>query len=82
LDDTVRELDAEAESGNGFKLAEYSSRTLIDEVKKALEIYQNKKLWHKLVRNAMNGNFSWKKSALRYEEIYNRALIKSFDSPT
>lgn len=74
LDDTIKEFDPEAGTGNGFKFVEYSSRALIEKVKKALIVYKEKKLWLRLVRNAMKEDYSWKKSAARYEEIYRRAL--------
>jgi len=76
LDDTIRKFDPETGKGNGFKLAEYSPKALIEAVEKALAVYQNRKLWLRLVKNAMKEDFSWKKSALRYGEIYNRALSK------
>jgi starch synthase len=77
LDDTIREFNPETEQGNGFKFAEYSSAALIEEVKKALTAYQNKRLWQKLVKKAMKEDFSWKKSALKYAELYDRVLSKS-----
>lgn len=76
LDDTVQEFEPETEKGNGFKFFEYSSKALIEKVKRALVIYKNKELWLKLVKNAMNEDFSWERSAIKYEEIYNRALTK------
>ena len=82
LDDTIMEFDPEAGKGNGFKFAEYSSRALIEEIKRALAIYQNKNLWLRLVKNVMKEDFSWKRSALKYEEIYNQVLAKSIDSVT
>jgi starch synthase len=76
LDDTVREFDPDTEKGNGFKFKEYSSKALIEAARKALAIYQNTESWLRLMKNAMKEDFSWKKSALKYEEIYNRALSK------
>jgi starch synthase len=76
LADTIEEFDMTTGSGNGFKFEEYSSRALIKAVEKALAVYQNKKTWLKLVKKAMNEDFSWKKSGLRYVEIYNRILEK------
>ena len=76
LDDTVREFDPDAEKGNGFKFKEYSSKALIEEARKALAIYQNRESWLRLMKNAMKEDFSWKRSALKYDEIYNRALSK------
>lgn len=76
LDDTIEEFDPKTEKGNGFKFAEYSSEALIEEVKKALSVYKNKKLWARLVKKAMKEDFSWEKSALKYGELYKRALKK------
>ncbi|MDH5405098.1 MAG: glycogen synthase GlgA [Candidatus Aminicenantes bacterium] len=76
LDDTIKEFDPETEKGNGFKFAEYSSKALIEKIKKALVVYQNKELWLKLVKNAMKEDFSWERSALKYQEIYYQALSK------
>jgi starch synthase len=77
LDDTVKEFDPETERGNGFKFLEYSSKALVEIVKRALMIYKNKELWLKLVKIAMNEDFSWNKSALKYQEIYGRAAAKT-----
>jgi starch synthase len=74
LDDTIKEFDPESGKGNGFKFVEYSSRAMIKKIKRALEIYQDKKLWLRLMQNAMKEDFSWKNSASKYVEIYNRAL--------
>jgi len=74
LEDTIKEFDPETQKGNGFKFAEYSPGAMIEEAKKALETYQNKDLWLRLMRNAMKEDFSWKRSALKYIDIYNHAL--------
>jgi starch synthase len=77
LDDTIKEFEPETERGNGFKFFEYSSKALLEKVKRALMIYKNKELWLKLVKICMNEDFSWNKSALRYQEIYSRADKKA-----
>lgn len=76
LDDTVKEFDPAAKKGNGFKFTEYSSQALLASLKRALNVYQDKKLWKRLVQNAMKEDFSWKKSARRYERLYRMALAK------
>lgn len=76
LDDTIKEFDPEAGTGNGFKFSEYSSEALIEETNKALSVFKNKKLWQKLVRNAMKEDFSWERSAQKYIEVYEKALAK------
>ena len=76
LDDTIIEFALETGKGNGFKFSEYSASAMLEEVKKAIKIYQDEKLWRKLMQNAMKEDFSWKKSAIKYEEIYKRALAR------
>lgn len=77
LDDTIKEFDPDTGKGNGFKFQEYSSEALLEAVKKVLSVYQNKKIWEKLVKNAMKADFSWRKSAFRYVEIYKKALSRN-----
>lgn len=74
LDDTIKEYDPDSGQGNGFKFAEYSSTALLEAVKKALSFYRRKEIWMKLVKESMKEDFSWNKSALKYEEIYRRVL--------
>lgn len=74
LDDTIKEFDPETGKGNGFKFSAYSSAELIKAVKRARYLYRNKLLWAKLVKNAVKEDFSWQKSARKYEEVYRKAL--------
>jgi starch synthase len=76
LDDTIEEFDAKSGKGNGFKFAEYSSQALTEKMKRALEVYRNQELWMKLVRNGMGEDFSWERSARKYENIYHKALAR------
>ena len=76
LEDTIQRFDPETGEGNGFKFTTYSSEALLEETQRAIQVYQDKKTWARLVQNAMRMDFSWKKSAQRYDEIYNLALGK------
>ncbi len=55
---------------NGFLFVKYSANALIGAVRRALTAFQNKKLWHKLIINGMQMDFSWKNSAKSYIELY------------
>ena len=72
LDDTIQKFDPHTGEGNGFKFVDYSSKALLEETKRALEVYDDSANWVKLVKKAMRMDFSWKKSALRYAEIYSQ----------
>ncbi len=74
LDDTIKEFNPRTGEGNGFKFAEYSSKAMKGKVGKALMVYRDRDLWLKLMKNAMAEDFSWEKSSLKYQEIYNQIL--------
>lgn len=74
LDDTIQNFDPGTGKGNGFKFVDYSAGALLKETKRALEVYRDNKTWVKLVKDAMRMDFSWKKSAQKYEKIYGQAL--------
>ena len=79
LDDTIREFNPETGKGNGFKFAAYSATELIKTVKRARYLYRNNMLWAKIVQNAMKEDFSWGRSARKYEEVYRAALAEPAD---
>jgi len=72
LADTV--TDYSKTGGDGFVFDRFSSKELIKTVQKAVEIYQDKKLWKKLVTNAMKVDFSWSNSAKKYLNLYTQIL--------
>ena len=76
LRDTVIPYNEYDETGNGFGFRNYSSEELLNTTKYALRIFKNKKRWEKIVKQAMECDNSWKKSAREYISLY-KDLIKS-----
>ena len=76
LRDTVNErpLDDIGTEGNGFVFHKATPEELHLAIQRALDGYSQPELWKKLQQNAMRQDFSWEKSAERYEEIYLRIL--------
>lgn len=70
LADTVREFDPVSGNGEGFVFEEYSSQEMMSALKRAVDLYQNKNLWGKLIRNGMRRDYSWGSSAKEYSDIY------------
>lgn len=70
LADTVQNYNPETKEGNGFSFWEYSSYALVDAVKRACATFKKKKDWETIVKYAMQQDFSWKKSADKYIELY------------
>lgn len=68
LKDSIK--DASLGSGNGFTFYKQTSGALCDAVKRALKIYENKDDWRMLVETVMKEDFSWKKSAEKYYDMY------------
>lgn len=71
LRDTVFSYNEETRQGNGFSFSNYNADDMLYTVNRALALYKNKQAWYKLVRSAMSCDYSWKNSALQYENIYN-----------
>jgi len=74
LDDTINHFDAEAGTGNGFKFSRYESKAFYASIQEAVGLFQNAKLWKKIVANGMRADFSWDRSAQRYLELYRSVM--------
>ncbi len=70
LADTVYHFVPELGAGNGFTFRDYLSSGLMWAIDSALGVYKDTDMWEKAVVNAMISDFSWKKSAARYLELY------------
>lgn len=75
LKDTVKYYSKETNEGNGFTFNTFNAHDMFFTIKKAIEAYQDKNVWKKIVKNAMKADYSWDKSADEYIEIY-KDLIK------
>jgi len=74
LDDTIIPFDPETGKGNGFKFSDPSPEQLLKTVCRAVFLFKKRKdLWITLVRNGMEGDFSWERSAREYERLYRLA---------
>ena len=71
LIDTVQPYNEFEGTGTGFSFSNYNAHEMLDRVRYAQTIFQDKKRdWNKIVERAMNADFSWKASAKKYEEMY------------
>jgi starch synthase len=60
-------------TATGFRFDDYDANGLLWAVRRAADLYPKKNLWHQLMRTGMAQDFSWSKSAKRYEEVYRQA---------
>jgi starch synthase len=75
LADTVHDYNPVTGSGNGFVFSEYSGKALYHAITRALRVYrEDPGQWLKLVRNAMDLDFSWARSGVEYLHLYQEAL--------
>jgi starch synthase len=74
LDDTITPYDPASKKGNGFKFTRYDAKEFLNAIKEAIRFYSQPEHWRQLLRNAMTADFSWKKSAEAYVQLYRKAL--------
>lgn len=70
LADTIQAFDEESGIGNGFVFSNYNSYEMLEEIKRAIKVYNNKEKWKILIENAMDSDYSWEDSAKKYMELY------------
>ncbi|MCP1101154.1 starch synthase [Aequitasia blattaphilus] len=71
LIDTVEAYNEYEKVGTGFGFMNYNAHEMLSIVRYAQSIYFDKKRqWNKIVERGMEEDFSWKNSALQYQELY------------
>ena len=74
LDDTIIDLDADKEHGNGIKFKNAQKEDLVSALRRAVELYKDKETWLGVIKRIMKLDFSWKASAAHYKELYEKLL--------
>ena len=74
--DTTEETLA-AGSANGFTFHESSPHALSSALKRAVAYYARTDAWLRLMKHAMNEDWSWTRSAKQYVELYEATRAKS-----
>lgn len=77
LKDTVVPFDKYKGTGNGLTFKNFNAHELLFTAKRALGYYEDTALWDKLVKNAMESDYSWKRSAKAYVDLYKKVLVES-----
>jgi len=55
---------------DGIKFNEFSVRALSKAVRKALVVFEHRKLFDRMRRNGMTADFSWNRTCGDYERVY------------
>src|SRR3989344_2745922 len=74
LSDTIDDYNPKNNTGYGFTFKNYNTWALYGALMRALEYYKNPRIWRGLVRRAMLKDFSWEHAAVKYSELYLRAI--------
>ncbi len=76
LKDTIKNLQFPIsnlqDKPTGFLFEKFTSKELLKTIRRALDIYQDKKTWRQLQNNCMEQNFSWENSAKEYIKLYRK----------
>lgn len=70
LADTVKHFDRETGAGNGFVFEDFVASGLMWAIREAVGAYAQPEVWGRIVRNAMEGHFSWLDAADEYIAMY------------
>jgi starch synthase len=74
LADSVQMFEPISGKGTGIVFDDYSDRALEWALNAALDLYQDKKSWRKLVRNGMAMDHSWKQQGQIYIDLFRQIL--------
>lgn len=74
LADTIQDYDPQTGKGTGFVFKEYSAEAMLAAVRRALNVYQDKTTWTKIMKTAMRQDFSWNVAAKKYVSLYRKLV--------
>ena len=72
LADSVQHFDAATGIGTGIMFNDYNAPAASWAIKAALDLYQQKGAWRRLVQNGMAQDFSWNRQVQHYVDAYER----------
>jgi len=76
LVDSVSDYILDKENGTGFIFYQYTQNDFLETIEKALEVFESKDLWVRIMKRGMLKNFSWKNAAKAYLDLFN-SIIES-----
>ncbi|TYO99073.1 glycogen synthase (ADP-glucose) [Geothermobacter ehrlichii] len=74
LADTIFDIDSRPQTGNGFCFEQPTSQALLQAVDRALARFGERTAWRRLVAVCMRQDYSWRRSASRYLDLYLQTL--------
>ena len=80
IHEIIQDYDPTLDRGYGFLCFDHSSDAFWDSIKRARELFRDRVLWEKLIKRAMEREFSWEHSAGQYERLYGELIGPAADS--
>ncbi len=77
LNDTVTSYREDTEEGNGFTFRNFNAHDMLYTIQRAIDSYNQDKVWNKIVKTAMTQDYSWRKSAIKYDQLYADLITRS-----
>ena len=77
LADTVHAMEDDPEKGIGFVFDAYTPEAMAAAVSRAVAAYRDPHRWRAIQRRGMGEDFTWGRSAVRYEAVYAEAMSKA-----
>ena len=74
LADTVEPYNPDTDKGTGIVFRDYNDAGLNWAINAALDLYQNKKTWLRIIKNGMAKDFSWDRQGAIYVELFRRLI--------
>ncbi len=68
--------DTVTDGETGFVFVNAKVAELVEAMKRACRVYENREAWTQFQQNGMLQDFSWKRSALAYVQLYQRMLME------
>lgn len=78
LKDTITDVIRSPKKGTGFLFGPAEVKRFVNRIKKALTLFKDQDRWQEMQIRGMSQDFSWKKSALNYIDLYQQVLGKRF----
>ncbi|KPB03320.1 glycogen synthase GlgA [Bacillus sp. CHD6a] len=77
LNDTVHSYDESTLEGNGFSFTNFNAHDMLHTIRRAINMYEQPKVWNGIMKEAMERDYSWAKSAFKYNQLYSTLMARS-----
>ncbi|PLR98261.1 glycogen synthase GlgA [Bacillus sp. T33-2] len=77
LNDTVQSYNEATGEGNGFSFKNFNAHDMLYTIERAIRFYRDEDTWNRLVSKVMALDYSWSKSAYKYNQLYSDLASRS-----